>query len=96
MDTKHGTAAARAAPRKMFYGWWIVAANAVITFWVAGTFFYSFGAFINPLKNAFGWSTAQISLAFSIRSAEAGSIQAMKCDPHKIEGFAEFTRRYYN
>jgi MFS family permease len=58
----------------MFYGWWIVAANAVITFWVAGTFFYSFGAFINPLKNAFGWSTAQIALAFSIRSAEAGPI----------------------
>ena len=74
MDTKHGTAAARAAPRKMFYGWWIVAANAVITFYVAGTFFYSFGAFINPLKNAFGWSTAQIALAFSIRSAEAGPL----------------------
>ena len=74
MYTNNNKAAASATPTKLFYGWWIVIANAAITFYVAGTFFYSFGAFINPLKNAFGWSTAQISLAFSIRSAEAGPI----------------------
>ena len=74
MDTKNNTTAASEKPKKIFYGWWIVAANAAITFYVAGTFFYGFGAFINPLKNAFGWSTAQIALAFSIRSAEAGPI----------------------
>ncbi len=58
----------------IFYGWWIVAANAAIAFYQAGTYFYGFGAFINPLKQSFGWSYAQISLAFSLRSAETGPI----------------------
>ncbi|MFW6126003.1 MAG: MFS transporter, partial [Chloroflexota bacterium] len=40
----------------------------------AGTYFYGFGAFINPLRRSFGWSHAQISLAFSLRSAETGPI----------------------
>lgn len=60
--------------KRIFYGWWIVAANAVIAFYQAGTYFYGFGAFINPLKQSFGWSYAQISLAFSLRSAETGPI----------------------
>jgi len=59
---------------RIFYGWWIVAANAAIQFYQAGVFFYGFGAFINPLKQSFGWSHAQISLAFSLRSAETGPI----------------------
>ena len=60
--------------KRIFYGWWIVAANAGIAFYQAGTYFYGFGAFINPLRQSFGWSYAQISLAFSLRSAETGPI----------------------
>jgi len=60
--------------KAIFYGWWIVLANAIISLYVAGTYFYGFGAFINPLKQAFGWSTTQVSLAFSLRSAETGPI----------------------
>ena len=75
MGIEDNTHAPIAKPRKrVFYGWWIVAANAAITFYAAGTFFYGFGAFINPLKQAFGWTTTQISVAFSIRSAESGPI----------------------
>ena len=63
------------AKRKaVFYGWWIVLANAIISLYLAGTYFYGFSAFINPLKQAFGWSTAQVSLAFSLRSAETGPL----------------------
>lgn len=64
----------RTRKKGVFYGWWIVAANAAITFYLAGTYFYGFGAFVNPLKQAFGWSTTQISLAFALRSAETGPI----------------------
>jgi len=63
-----------AGRHRVFYGWWIVFSNAAITFYAAGTYFYGFGAFINPLKHAFGWSTTEISLAFSIRSAESGPV----------------------
>jgi len=34
---------------EIFYGWWIVLATSLIHFWAAGTFFYSFTAFFNPI-----------------------------------------------
>ena len=58
--------------RKVFYGWWIVLATSLIHFWGAGTFFYSFTAFFNPIANEFGWSYAAISFAASLRSIEGG------------------------
>jgi sugar phosphate permease len=56
----------------IFYGWWIVLATSLIHFWGAGTFFYSFTAFFNPLVHEFGWSYTATSLAASIRSIEGG------------------------
>ncbi len=58
--------------RKIFYGWWIVLATSLIHFWGAGTFFYSFTAFFNPLVEEFGWSYGATSVAASIRSIEGG------------------------
>lgn len=58
----------------LFYGWWIVIANAAISFYVAGTFSYGSGVFINPIKQELGWSTTEIAFAFSIRSAESGPL----------------------
>ncbi len=57
---------------KIFYGWWIVLATGLIHLWGAGTFFYSFTAFFNPLVEEFGWSYSATSLAASIRSVEGG------------------------
>lgn len=57
---------------KVFYGWWVVLATSLIHFWGAGTFFYSFTAFFNPLVETFGWSYSATSLAASIRSIEGG------------------------
>ena len=60
--------------RRIFPGWRIVAANAIISFVVIGAFYYSAGAFINPLRSTFGWTTSQVSLAFAIRSLETGPV----------------------
>ena len=40
--------------QKFFYGWWIVLATSLIHLWGAGTFFYSFTAFFNPIVNEYG------------------------------------------
>ena len=56
----------------MFYGWWIVFACFLISFYVAGVTFYGFTAFIEPLVQEFGWSYAQVSFAASLRGMEMG------------------------
>ncbi len=58
--------------KKVFYGWWIVLAASLIHLWGAGTFFYSFTAFFNPIINEFGWSYTATSIAASLRSVEGG------------------------
>ena len=58
--------------KKIFYGWWIVLATSLIHLWGAGTFFYGFTAFFNPIVSEFGWSYAATSFAASLRSIEGG------------------------
>ena len=55
-----------------FYGWWIVAASFVMYFIGGGIAFYGLTTFFNPITEEFGWSAAQISFAFSLRSVEVG------------------------
>jgi MFS family permease len=56
----------------VFYGWWIVLACFILSFYMAGTVFYSFTAFMEPLVAEFGWSYTQISIAASLRGLEMG------------------------
>ena len=58
--------------KHVYYGWWVVLASFVVAFYVAGTVFYGFTAFIEPLADEFGWSYTQISLAASLRGLEMG------------------------
>jgi len=58
--------------RETFYGWWIVAASFVLFLVIGGTTFYGFTAFFNPIVAEMGWTRAQTSLAFSLRSIEGG------------------------
>ena len=58
--------------KQIYYGWWIVLASFVVAFYVAGTIFYGFTAFIEPLADELGWSYTQISLAASLRGLEMG------------------------
>jgi sugar phosphate permease len=58
--------------KKIFYGWWIVLATSLIHMWGAGTFYYGFTAFFNPIVDELGWSYAATSFAASLRSIEGG------------------------
>jgi MFS family permease len=49
------------------YGWIAVIAGAFIVF-IAGNFQYSFGVFVKPLADKFGWSRAAISGTVTTRS----------------------------
>ena len=59
-------------PRKIYYGWWLVAASFPIALYVAGAVFYGFTAIFEPIANEMGWSYTQISFAASIRGFEIG------------------------
>ncbi|HEV8715340.1 MAG TPA: MFS transporter [Candidatus Binatia bacterium] len=60
------TAAGR-AESKIFYGWWIVVASGVgLAMHYGPIIVPTFGVFLKPLSQEFGWSRAQISLAFSL------------------------------
>ena len=58
--------------KKIFYGWWIVLACSLICLYGGGIVFFGFTAFFDPIREEFGWSYTQISLAASLRGLEAG------------------------
>src|SRR5713101_7748729 len=52
---------------KVFYGWWVVLAAGVGLALHAGPIIAAtFGVFFKPLSQEFGWSRAEVSLAFSL------------------------------
>jgi sugar phosphate permease len=60
--------------RKIFYGWWIVFVAALMHFFGGGTFYYGFTVFFNPIRNTFGWTAAETSLAFTLQKLEQGAL----------------------
>ena len=56
----------------MFYGWWIVMACATIALIGGGNYNYGMTIYFRPLMNEFHWNAATISIAFGLRSMEAG------------------------
>jgi MFS family permease len=58
--------------KKLFYGWWIAIAAAVLRFFSGGSFYYGFSVFFNPIRDTFQWSAAETSVAFTLRSVETG------------------------
>jgi len=57
---------------RLFYGWWIVLASSFFNLLIGGTFYFGFTAFFNPLRRAFGWTSAQTALGFSLQRLESG------------------------
>src|SRR2546429_932584 len=53
------------AERRIFYGWWVVAAAFVITFLGFGSA-YTFSAFLEQLPRQFGSSRGSVSLVFPL------------------------------
>jgi MFS family permease len=58
--------------KKIFYGWWIVAATNIICMLGFGTWLYCFGVFFKPMMYEFGWTRMQTSLAYSFRGIQGG------------------------
>ena len=58
--------------KKVFYGWWIVLSCFFISLFVGAVVFFGFTAFFEPIREEFGWSYTQISLAASLRGLEMG------------------------
>jgi MFS family permease len=56
----------------LFYGWYIVGACFLISFYCSGVVNLSFTALIEPVVDEFYWSYALVSLAASIRGLESG------------------------
>jgi MFS family permease len=61
----------------VFYGWYIVAAGALLMACYSGIIVYGFTAFIEPIALTFGWSLTQISLATSLRGLESGALNPL-------------------
>lgn len=58
--------------RKIFYGWWLLAGSVVAMALGSGVSFWSFGLYIHPLEEEFGWSRTEVSLGFSVSLLVAG------------------------
>jgi MFS family permease len=57
---------------KVFYGWWVVLASGVgLAMHIGPIIVATFGVFLKPLSQEFGWNRAQISLAFSLATLGA-------------------------
>ncbi len=52
--------------RRLYYGWWVLTGMVIAMIVAEGVSFGSFGAYVEPLENQFGWSRAQVSLGFSV------------------------------
>lgn len=58
--------------KKIFYGWYIVAASIAINFYITVVFGLGFNVFFLPIVHEFGWTRAVTSGAFSLRAVESG------------------------
>lgn len=52
--------------RRVFYGWWLLAAAVVSMALGSGISFWSFGLYVEPLEAEFGWTRAEVSFGFSL------------------------------
>jgi sugar phosphate permease len=59
-------------PRRVFYGWWMVAAGFTLQVLSGGLYFHSFGAYFVYLHDEFGWSRTLLAGAFSLARLETG------------------------
>ncbi|MDA1270302.1 MAG: MFS transporter [Chloroflexi bacterium] len=62
--------------RKYFYGWFVVAGCVLVSFGVAGGQF-SFGVFLKPMTEEFGWSRGSLSLAFALTFMISGLLRPL-------------------
>jgi MFS family permease len=59
-------------PRRLFYGWWIVAVGFGLEALIGLLVFHVYGAYVVVLQREFGWSKTMLSGAFALARAESG------------------------
>ena len=62
--------------RNTFYGWYVVFGCSTVIFGVSGGQF-SFGVFLHPMTEEFGWSRGTLSLAFGITYMISGLLRPL-------------------
>jgi sugar phosphate permease len=67
---------ANRAEGRIFFGWFVVAASLLVSFGVIGSQF-SFGVFMKPMTEDFGWSRATLSLAFGTTFMLSGLLRPL-------------------
>ncbi|MFN0094389.1 MAG: MFS transporter [Dehalococcoidia bacterium] len=71
-------AKARSRSQKVFYGWWIIAAGAALQALLSALMGQAYGAYVVKLREDFGWSKTQLSIAASLREAESGILSPIQ------------------
>ncbi len=61
---------------RVFYGWFVVMGCSLVALGTAGTQF-SFGVFLQPMTEEFGWSRSTLSLAFGITFMLSGLMRPL-------------------
>ena len=73
--------AAHFLPRRLFYGWYIAIACALLMFVGVGVGYYGLPIFLKPLRDEHGWTTTQVSWAPTIYFCISGLTSAI-VGPH--------------
>lgn len=60
--------------RKVFYGWWMVAAGIASSMIYGGLYTYGFSTYFRPLTSEMGWSRTDLSGVISLSRLEGGVI----------------------
>jgi len=60
--------------RRIFFGWYLVAASIVTNTIFSAAYFQGFGVLIIPMERTFGWDRWVISAAMSLRQLESGIV----------------------
>jgi MFS family permease len=62
------------AKRRIFFGWYMVAASIVTNTIFSAAYFQGFGVLILPIERTFGWDRWVVSAAMSLRQLESGIV----------------------
>ncbi|MDZ7726920.1 MAG: hypothetical protein U5Q44_01280 [Dehalococcoidia bacterium] len=59
-------------PVGLFYGWYMVGAGLVIQLMIGAFMFQAYGAYVEALREQYGWSRTLFSAGFSMSRVESG------------------------
>ncbi len=70
----HATETSVKKRRRIFFGWYLVAASVAANTIFSAAYFQGFGVLIIPIERTFGWDRWVISAAMSLRQLESGIV----------------------